>query len=60
MPPTAPKKAASRAAALRKELAHHERLYYQEGAPEVSDAEYDDLFRELRALEVVGELDALL
>ncbi len=40
-----------RAAALRRELRHHDRLYYELDAPEVSDAEYDALFRELRGLE---------
>src|SRR5262249_25139441 len=40
-----------RAAKLRAELAHHERLYYLESRPEISDAEYDALFRELKALE---------
>jgi len=40
-----------RAAALRAELERHNRLYYVEDAPEVTDAEYDRLFRELQALE---------
>ncbi len=40
-----------RAAKLRAELARHERLYYVESRPEVSDAEYDALFRELQELE---------
>jgi len=40
-----------RAAKLRAELARHERLYYVESKPEVSDAEYDALFRELKELE---------
>ncbi|MEQ1895455.1 MAG: NAD-dependent DNA ligase LigA, partial [Planctomycetota bacterium] len=40
-----------RAAWLRETLRHHERLYYLESRPEVSDAEYDALFRELRELE---------
>ena len=44
-------KDAKRAAALRAELEHHARLYYNEGAPAVSDAEYDALFRELQQLE---------
>jgi DNA ligase (NAD+) len=42
---------ASRAAQLRGEIARHDRLYHQEGAPEISDAEYDRLFRELAELE---------
>lgn len=40
-----------RAAWLRETLRHHERLYYLESRPEVSDAEYDALFCELRTLE---------
>jgi DNA ligase (NAD+) len=36
---------------LRRELERHNRLYYVEDAPEITDAEYDRLFRELEALE---------
>ncbi len=36
---------------LRKELSHHNQLYYQDATPEISDAEYDQLFRELEELE---------
>src|SRR3982750_482189 len=36
---------------LRSELERHNRLYYVEDAPEISDAEYDRLFRELAELE---------
>jgi DNA ligase (NAD+) len=36
---------------LRSTLERHNRLYYVEDAPEISDAEYDRLFRELQALE---------
>ncbi|MGC6467323.1 MAG: NAD-dependent DNA ligase LigA [Akkermansiaceae bacterium] len=36
---------------LRKEISRHDRLYYQEATPEISDAEYDALFRELEDLE---------
>ncbi len=32
-------------------IRHHDRLYFLEDRPEISDAEYDRLFRELRALE---------
>jgi DNA ligase (NAD+) len=45
------KAAAKRAAALRIEIAEHDRRYYDEDAPTITDAEYDALFRELRALE---------
>jgi DNA ligase (NAD+) len=40
-----------RAAALRAEIERHNRLYYVEDAPEITDAEYDRLFRELQDLE---------
>ncbi len=36
---------------LRKQLEHHEYLYYVLDQPEISDAEYDGLMRELRDLE---------
>jgi DNA ligase (NAD+) len=36
---------------LRQTLERHNRLYYAEDAPEITDAEYDALFRELQALE---------
>ncbi len=41
----------ARLEALRDEIRRHDRLYYVEGRPEVSDAEYDRLFRELQGLE---------
>ena len=37
--------------ALRKKLQHHEHLYYVLDTPEISDAEYDAMLRELQALE---------
>ena len=40
-----------RIARLTAELNRHLRLYYQQDAPEISDAEYDRLLRELEALE---------
>jgi DNA ligase (NAD+) len=43
--------AAARAGKLRREIERHNRLYYREDNPAVSDAEYDKLFRELAALE---------
>src|SRR5277367_5065099 len=36
---------------LREQLEEHNRRYYEEAAPKISDAEYDALFRELRELE---------
>ncbi len=41
----------ARAEELRAQIAHHDRLYYELDAPEIPDAEYDRLFRELQALE---------
>lgn len=43
--------APQRIAELRRQIEHHNRLYYREDRPEISDAEYDALFRELQALE---------
>jgi len=48
---SAPKAAAQRAEELRRLIEHHNRLYYVEDAPEISDAEYDRLFQELQSLE---------
>jgi DNA ligase (NAD+) len=42
---------ATRAEQLRRELAHHNHRYYVLDSPEVSDAEYDRLMRELQELE---------
>jgi DNA ligase (NAD+) len=44
-------KAAKRAAELRARLEHHNHRYYVLDDPEISDPEYDDLLRELVALE---------
>ena len=44
-------KAANRLVRLAKEIARHNRLYHDNDAPEVSDAEYDALVRENAALE---------
>jgi DNA ligase (NAD+) len=43
--------AAQRLSELREQVHHHDYLYYVEARPEVADAEYDALVRELRALE---------
>lgn len=42
---------AQRIEELRRQIRHHDRLYYELDAPEIPDAEYDALVRELRALE---------
>jgi DNA ligase (NAD+) len=42
---------ALRIAALRDEIAGHDRRYHVDDAPTIADADYDDLVRELRALE---------
>jgi len=44
-------KEAKRAAELRREIEHHNRLYYRDDDPEIGDDEYDALLNELRALE---------
>ena len=36
---------------LREQINHHDRLYYAKASPEISDAEYDALMRELRSIE---------
>jgi DNA ligase (NAD+) len=41
----------SRATELRRLLAYHNRCYYEFDAPEITDAEYDQLFRELQRIE---------
>ena len=48
---TVPARDRERADALRELLHHHAHQYYVLDAPEIPDAEYDRLFRELQALE---------
>ena len=43
--------AAARAAQLRAQIAHHNRLYYELDRPQISDADFDALMEELRAIE---------
>ena len=50
-PVPSPAAAAKRAEFLRAELERHNRLYYVEAAPEISDREFDRLLRELQDLE---------
>lgn len=45
------KLAARRAGELREEIARHNALYYEHDAPELTDAQYDALLDELRAIE---------
>ena len=44
-------KAADRIEELREQIRHHEYLYYGQDAPEISDAAFDALTRELKELE---------
>jgi len=43
--------AATKIARLREQIRHHDRKYYVEAAPEITDREYDRLVDELRGLE---------
>jgi DNA ligase (NAD+) len=52
-----PREVRARAAALRAEIERHNRLYYVDDAPEISDEAYDRIFNELKELEEkFGEL----
>ena len=51
MPDTAPESVRTRLAELRRQLSYHNYRYYVLDSPEVSDAEYDALFRQLQDLE---------
>jgi DNA ligase (NAD+) len=47
----APRDAAAKAEKLRRAIDRHNRLYYREASPEITDAEYDRLFQQLVELE---------
>ncbi len=51
MVPEGDRRAAERAEELRALVRHHEHRYYVLDSPEISDAEYDSLFRELQEIE---------
>ena len=51
MPPDPDRTPRERAQELRRLIAHHRKRYYVDNDPEVSDAEYDALERELREIE---------
>ena len=47
----APSEVQEEVARLRREIEHHNRLYYALDQPEITDAQYDELFRRLEGLE---------
>ena len=51
MPELTEAEAANRLMRLAKEIGRHDRLYHDQDAPEISDADYDALVRENRDLE---------
>ena len=51
MTPDAPEQTRKRIEQLRRELEHHNRRYYIDAAPEISDRDYDRLLKELEDLE---------
>lgn len=53
-----PETARQRISELRAQIAHHDALYFQKAAPEITDAAYDALKRELRDLEHTYPADA--
>lgn len=59
MPANAASDAKARIEALRREIEHHSYLYYADDAPEISDAAFDSLMRELRELEAAHPLSLI-
>ncbi len=51
LPDSNKEEATRKHAELAEEIRYHDRLYYQQDAPEISDAEYDALRQQLEALE---------
>ena len=51
VPPLLREEMRARAAELRAKIRHHERLYYVDDAPEISDGEFDELMRKLEGIE---------
>ena len=49
--PTVPPEAKKRALELQKTIRYHDKKYYDQAEPEISDFEYDRLYRELKDLE---------
>ncbi|HXL72254.1 MAG TPA: NAD-dependent DNA ligase LigA, partial [bacterium] len=49
--PTVPPEVKKRAIELQKTIRYHDKKYYDEAEPEISDFEYDRLYRELKDLE---------
>ncbi len=53
IPDEVPAEVVAEVEALRTQIAHHNRLYHEQDAPEIPDADYDDLVRQLNELEAL-------
>ena len=49
--PLTPQKIQQKLEQLKNDIRRHDEMYYTHGRPEISDAEYDRLFKELQVLE---------